>query len=179
MPFPLPGAPPADLHHQRGPEDRRICSRHADSDFIADHLNLDLAQHGFIINREVEIRAKQGGAPGEIPDILVSASVPGQDPGSNDTISVVVEVKGCWHDKVLTAMRAQLVERYLRTSRSHAGIYCVGWYMCPQWDTSDRRRNTVPEMTLDELRQTLSEQARELSDGTQSISAFVLDAALP
>jgi hypothetical protein len=149
------------------------------SDFIADHLNLDLAQHGFIINREVEIRAKQGGAPGEIPDILVSASVPGQDPGSNDTISVVVEVKGCWHPHVLTAMRAQLVERYLRTSRSHAGIYCVGWYMCPQWDTSDRRRNTVPEMTLDELRQTLSEQARELSDGTQSISAFVLDAALP
>jgi hypothetical protein len=148
------------------------------SDFIADHLKLDLRQHGLIVNREVEILAKQGGASGEIPDLLVSTSVPGASPGVYDTVSVVVEVKGCWNRKVLSAMETQLDERYLETADSAAGIYCVGWYVCPQWDAADSRQGALPAMSLEEFRPRLTEQARSLSGDTRVVVPFVLNAAL-
>jgi hypothetical protein len=149
------------------------------SDFIADHLRFDLRQHGLIVNREVEIREKQGGAPGEIPDIIVSKSVAGASPETTRTASVVIEVKGCWHPEVLDAMKTQLRDRYLERAGSDAGIYCVGWYECPQWDRTDRRRKVVPVPTLQALREQLTSQATSLSQGGRRVDVFVLDAALP
>jgi hypothetical protein len=148
------------------------------SDFIADHLRLDLRQQGIIVNREVEIREKQGGAPGEIPDIIVSKTA-GASPQSSGTASVVIEVKGCWHPQVLDAMKTQLCDRYLERAGSDAGIFFVGWYECPQWDLTDRRRKTMQVSTLDELVEQLTSQANRLSHAGHRVDAFVLNAALP
>ncbi len=46
----------------------------------------------------------------------------------------MIEVKGSWHEEVLTAVGTHLVERYLR---EHAGIrrsvYLVGDFTCDAW----------------------------------------------
>jgi len=91
----------------------------------------------------------------------------------------VVEVKGCWNRGLLTSMQRQLVARYLETSGSGAGIYCVGWYVCPQWDSTDSRQRTVPRYAQDEIRRILEAQASDQSDEHHVLHAFVLDATLP
>jgi hypothetical protein len=63
-----------------------------------------------IVNREVEIRRKTGTTPGERVDIQVDAISKKQRGEEYDRISVVIEVKGCWHDELNKAMKTQLID---------------------------------------------------------------------
>ncbi|MEW5930033.1 MAG: hypothetical protein AB1941_21470 [Gemmatimonadota bacterium] len=148
------------------------------SDYIADHLRGDLEGRGIIIGREVQIRAWQGGASGEVPDLYVAAPRVDAPLDEADRVAVLVEVKGCWNPKVLTAMETQLVGRYLADNMVRAGIYVVGWFMCEQWDRQDRRRRATPRMPVEELDAHLAARARALSTGGLTINAVVLDASL-
>jgi hypothetical protein len=81
------------------------------SDYVKIFLDRDLKASGILFHREVEVRRRigKGGDPGERLDVLVSFRTPEVD----ETLAVVIEVKGAWHKELLTAMETQLIDRYL------------------------------------------------------------------
>jgi hypothetical protein len=148
------------------------------SDYVKRFLDRDLKMRGIIVNREVELRRSYGGNPGERTDIHVDAVVKAPNGETYDTITVIIEVKGCWHKEVQTAMQTQLLDRYLAENASPYGLYLVGWFNCEQWDNKDSRKKQTPKMTLDEARAKLDEQARSLTSSGKTIYSFVLNTAL-
>lgn len=153
------------------------------SDVIKQHLVRDLMDRGLIAHREVQIRAKQGkkGVPGEETDIHVDVLVPLLGREQLLRIRVIIEVKGCWHKDILTAMEVQLRDRYLHDNDCRHGLYVVGWFLCPQWDDTDRgekkARSQMPA-TPDAARLLFDDQAAKLSKGGIVLNAYVLNVAL-
>lgn len=147
------------------------------SDFVKVHLERDLRRRGVILNREVQIRRGQGGEPGERTDIHVDAVVKGPRVTNMDTVTVVIEAKGCWNTGLPDAMETQLVARYLKDNCEH-GLYLIGWFNCNQWDPNDGRRGNSPQIDVAEAQKQFDQQARMLSrDGIQ-LRAVVLNTAL-
>jgi hypothetical protein len=155
------------------------------SDYVKRHLERELGGNGVIVNREVEIRASRGGT-GEITDIHIDAVISWDEMRTlsrkvtEDIITVIIEVKGCWHDEVETAMETQLLNRYLKdNSQCQHGIYIVGWYVCQAWNgTGDYRKGRVPKYNLEEARNRFRRQAESLSKDGIVIEAVVLNTAL-
>jgi hypothetical protein len=143
------------------------------SDEIARWLRRSFAGSALVVNREVQIRRLHESPQGESADILVQAGATGSE---TRTATVVIEVKGGWNDKVTGAMRTQLAERYLAHQSDAAGLYVVGWYMCPEWDPADRRRYTAHKTldSIEALRDELSARARAL-EGRFLVRPHVLD----
>lgn len=149
------------------------------SDQIRDHLNDDLIGRGIVVNREVELRPSRGGEQGERTDIHIDAI---SRTDSRDKITVVIEAKGCWNDGLKTAMKTQLVDRYLTNSSVLHGIYLVGWFQSNVWENSkDSRRGKADThgWDLEAGQRELEEQAKALSTDGREIRAFVLDARWP
>lgn len=152
------------------------------SDYVKLFLQRDLAERRIVANREVQVRRRQskGGAPGQDLDILVQAIAPA-DRVVDPLLSLVIEVKGCWHREVRTAMKTQLVDRYLQEYQCRHGLYLVGWFHAATWDNRDRRNRHVPWATIEEANNELNTQAEALHresvpDG--ALGAFVLDCSL-
>lgn len=147
------------------------------SDYVKSFLDRDLRESGILFHREVEVRRRvgKGGAPGERLDVLVSFRASEVD----ESLAVVIEVKGAWHKELLTAMETQLIDRYLADSQSRYGLYLVGWFNCPQWDRRDSRYKVAQKFDREQLRQALTEQATKLSaEKNVDVRAFLLNAAL-
>lgn len=144
------------------------------SDFVADHLLLDLAQRQIFVNREVQIKRTSPSGRPKSTDIHVEALSKAEQGSNANKITAIIEVKRCDNKDLLTAMTTQLCDDYLRPSGSKYGIYLVGWYTCKKW--KPRRR---PNLTLSEARTNLKRQADSLStDGLHIRTAF-LDLRLP
>ncbi len=152
------------------------------SNYVKRHLEQDLKERGIVVNREVEIRQKEGGkgaAIGEIPDLYVSAVSQSSQDNEMKQIVVLIEVKGNWHDELKTAIQTQLVERYLHNNdRATCGLYLVGWFNCQQWDQKDYRRNSAFRNNFEELSDELNARAMSLSNALLDVRSFVLDASL-
>ncbi len=151
------------------------------SDYVKRHLEGDLKQRGIIANREVEIRWGGGSGKGERTDIHVDAIMRDSNGKTYDSVSVIIEVKGCWYtrDNVLdTAMETQLVYRYLKDNRCQHGLYLVGWFNCDQWDDKDGRKQSAPKISIDKARKKFDAQAADLSQQGVRIKAFVMNTAL-
>jgi hypothetical protein len=149
------------------------------SDFVKVHLEHDLKERGVIVNREVEIRRKIGTGLGERTDIHVDAVVPGASADAYDTVSVIIETKGSWNRSVRTAMKNQLVGRYLKENRCRWGLYLVGWFNCDAWDPEDSRRADAGTMSRAQAESHFANQAASLCVSDLVVSAFVLNTALP
>lgn len=148
------------------------------SDWLKRHLKAELGARGIVGAREVEIRPGAGSGTGEVTDIHVTAIVPGLTDNSFNQVQVIIEVKGCWHRELKTAMKTQLVDRYLKDNQCQHGIYLVGWFVCDRWDKTDSRVSTVRFGSLDGTRDFLERQAKDLSQGGLSIRSAVINAAL-
>jgi predicted NACHT family NTPase len=148
------------------------------SDYIVLHLRRDLQRRGVVANREVEIRRGEGDAQGERTDIMIDAVAPGCRPDEYDRISVVVEVKGCWNQRLKKDMKDQLCNRYLAENPCRNGLYLVGWFTCAQWDPDDGRKERTPKITIKEAQRLFDDQAAGLSQGELRVRAVVLNAAL-
>lgn len=152
------------------------------SNYIKRHLEQDLANRGIIVNREVEIRRKEGGqnaAPGEVPDLYVTAATISEADQSQPQLTVLVEVKGNWHNELRTAAETQLVNRYLKDNdKSASGLYLVGWFNCQQWDKRDSRRGNAMRLNIDTFSEELAEQAMDLSNDLLTVRSYILNAAL-
>ncbi|WNG34007.1 hypothetical protein F0U61_10435 [Archangium violaceum] len=139
------------------------------------HLERDLVDRRLVVNREVEIRATERSRAGQRVDIRVDA-MSRSPQGQEERLSVIIEVKGCWNRGLWSAMREQLVERYLAENSCQQGLYLVGWYACAAWNETmpHPMEGAVP---VERARQLLEAQAQELSQGATQVRAFVLDAA--
>ena len=145
------------------------------SDYIQRYFRRDLTPRlGVLFHREVEIRR------GEETDIQVSVAIPN---GAGYTrLSAIIEAKGCWHDKVNTAMQTQLVDRYLRENSCQHGLYLVGWFLCDKWNDPDDSRYAKAQRlgeSPSELQRQLESQSKSLSQpGGVQVRAFVLNATI-
>ncbi|MEB2307701.1 MAG: hypothetical protein OZ917_00110 [Candidatus Brocadiaceae bacterium] len=148
------------------------------SDYIVRHLRKDLCERGVVINREVEIQRGEGSGQGVRTDIHVNAVIRNQDNEIYDTITVIIEVKGCWHRDLYNAMDTQLVGRYLKDNHCQYGLYLVGWFNCDQWDTTDSRKGHSLNSDINKARKQFDEQASALSQQNVRIKAFVVNMAL-
>ncbi|HDZ22162.1 MAG TPA: hypothetical protein ENH80_14740 [Phycisphaerae bacterium] len=148
------------------------------ADWVKRNLEPELGPRAIAVAREVEIRRGEGTGIGEDTDILVTASVPGLTGGELQQAKVIIEAKGCWNPDLKTAMKDQLVDRYLAENQCTHGIYLVGWYVCDQWDDGDYRKARTPKWSLDEARGYFERQAESLSTGGISVRAVVLNTGL-
>jgi len=147
------------------------------SNWVALFLRRDLAGRGVVVGREVQVGAAPRGGRGDSVDLQVDAvAADGAEPSVH---SVIVEVKGCWHRQLDSALERQLVDRYLASAHRH-GIYLVGWFDPADWeDGADERRDRCKGASADELRASLAEVASEVSRrrGVR-VAACVLDCSL-
>ncbi|HWH31691.1 MAG TPA: hypothetical protein VNU01_03370 [Egibacteraceae bacterium] len=150
------------------------------SDWLKSHLDDVLRERGIVAGREVQIRPGPGHHMGEASDLLITAAA-GERVEGAPLVEVVVEVKGCWHREVETALKTQLCDRYLQAGGRDQGIYVVGWYDADGWDESDKAsRSRCRRYTVAELSTMLERQAESVSAGNGvSITAVVLDCSLP
>lgn len=176
----LQGETPAviDLWNEIGKNVYRPKDENRLSDYVKRHLDEDLTQRGVIVNREVEIRRGEGSGRGERTDIHVDAVVWAPHGEVYDSITAIIEVKGCWHPELNHAMQTQLAERYLKDNRCQHGLYLVGWFNCDQWDEKDHRMREVPELTTNEAHKLFDDQAAQLSQEGRRIKALVINTAL-
>ena len=177
----LVGVTPAirDVWDRTAREKFRPIDENAFSDYVKRFLEEDLKGRGVIVNREVEIRRGTGAAKGERTDIHIDAVK--QDPVGNayDVITAVIEVKGCWHRELLTAMETQLAGQYLAANHYRHGLYLIGWFACDGWDPDHYQKKEVPNFTLEQARLAFTEQAAILSEQRAlHIRSYVLDAGL-
>lgn len=145
------------------------------SDEIATHLTEDLKSRGIIVGREVEIRR------GNETDIHISVHKRDHlGRPIDDPMKVTIEVKGCWHPDLKTAMESQLVGQYLSTDDCRHGIYLIGWFTCDKWnDPKDSRKKKVPKLDISDAAKKFEQQAEEVSAKTSlRVRSFVLDARL-
>lgn len=148
-------------------------------DFITDHLREDLTGRGVLADREVEIKPSYDGSKGARTDINVQAV---RHLGRSKAVafaSTTIEVKLCKNTSLYTAMRSQLRDDYMALTKEKAGIFLVGWYVCPSWKKPVV--DGVRETRLDALQvvtETLAGQAKQLSGPDCEISLFMLDATI-
>jgi len=130
-----------------------------------------LATRGVKITHEVKIRE------GQFVDIHVSAVTANS---KHRLISMIIEVKGCWHKELKTALDTQLSMRYMKDNEAHYGIYLAVWFLCDEWDgREDWRKDNTPQQSMVEIGAFLTEQAKAVNpNGRSTIRAFVLDATI-
>lgn len=145
-------------------------------DAVSSHIRDDLLSRQVVVNREVEVGRLAGAHAGRRSDILVTAVRHDAAGRREDTVSVVIEVKGCWHEDWPTAIKDQLVDDYLANSGLTHGIYLLGWFDCTLWRTGSGRSRCRGER--DSVTTHLDGLASELSTVGVRVSAYVIDAAL-
>lgn len=142
------------------------------SDFVKLHLDGDLRERGIILNREVRIHG------GEKTDIHVDAVIQDSQRKEYDSVTVIIEVKGCWNQELNQAMETQLVDDYMKDSHCQHGLYLVGWFNCEQWNDKDYKKQRAPRIDICEAQRQFDAQAAELSKKNMRIKAFVINTAL-
>jgi hypothetical protein len=141
------------------------------SDWLKRQLDDHLVKRGVVINREVRIHVYQR------TDVHVEAI--STDPRAIANIKAIIEVKGCWHDEVKSAMETQLLNTYLVDTDCRHGIYVVFWFVCPAWSAKDKRKKRVAFKSAAAMRQFLVDQAVKLSSGDRELKSVVLQATRP
>ncbi|MNC43737.1 hypothetical protein D3C75_926120 [compost metagenome] len=166
------------LWNDIGNKKYRPCTENEFSDYIKQKLEDDLVGKGIIVNREVEIRKGFGNTKGERTDIHINAIVPRKTGSQIDSVTVIIEVKGSWNKDIMSAMQQQLAYRYMKDEKCEYGIYLVGWFEGENWDNEDPRRKTAQKLKIEELSESLDQQAKELRDKKYNIHSFVINAGL-
>ena len=164
----------ADLWNIEGP------TRPRNEEYLSDHLKryLDLSlKTDVVINREVQIRRKlfKDGASGSRTDIWVQAT---DEAGS--VLTICIEVKCNWNRSSKTALKDQLVDKYMSGGTATAGILLLGWFACISWDESDNRLadSTATWSDSAEALADLDDQVYALREDGNNIRAIVLDCEL-
>lgn len=132
------------------------------SDYLANELNRVLTVRGAIVNREVQVRRNRPSGIGERTDLLVEAAPVGWPDAGR--LCLPIEVKGAWNLELRTAMRDQLVERYMRDTSANHGMYVVIWPDLKTWtDATDKRRQVLASLDRQAIESELAAQATALA----------------
>ena len=177
-----------DLHGEQAPV-RNLWDRQAsgstfrpvEEDALSDNVRLflrrELVENGIVANREVEVARVPGASIGRRTDRRIDAMRRSAS-GSYDTITAVIESKGCWNDALFSALSDQLYGDYMVTLRAPVGIYLVGWFDKAKWDPADRKRRQAPDLTLQEAQSRLDSEAAAIPQG-YLVRAVVIDCHAP
>ena len=156
--------------------------RPVEEDALSDHVKLflqrDLVQSGIVVNREVEVGRVPGAPVGTRTDIRVQAIRLGTGNKVLDTITAVIETKGCWNSGLLSSLKDQLHDDYMTRLGAPVGIYLVGWFDKAKWDSADQRRGATPDISRADAQLQFDSQAAALPQGSD-VRAVVLDCHLP
>jgi hypothetical protein len=156
--------------------------RPVEEDALSDHVKLflqrDLAPSEIVVNREVEISRVPGAPVGTRTDIRVQAIRRGEGNNVLDTITAVIETKGCWNSALFSSLKDQLHDDYMARLGAPVGIYLVGWFDKAKWDPVDSRRSRTPNLSADEAQRRFNSQAADLP-AESDVRAVVLDCHLP
>ena len=154
--------------------------RPRDEEYLSDHLKryLDLKlTTDVVINREVQIRRKQfkDGASGSRTDIWIQAADKG-----GDVLTLCIEVKCNWNASSKTALKEQLVGKYMSGGTATAGILLLGWFACDSWDGTDGRlvKSTATWANSAAALADLLGQADVEQKACNNVQAIVLDCGL-
>ena len=171
--------PVRDLWDRQGSEQiYRPVEEPAVSDVITRYLRRELEGRGIFANREVEVKRRPGAPVGTRTDILINAFRRADDGSSFDSITAVIEVKGCWNSELFSSLENQLVREYMVQVGASIGIYLVAWFDVVQWDSDDNRRKRVPRGTRNNVNERLNQQAAHLPEGFQ-VKPVVLEIRTP
>jgi hypothetical protein len=171
----LTGATP-ESHYLWDSHTGRPKSEDEISDYLANELSRVLTTRGAVVNREVQIRRNRPSGIGERTDLLVDAAP--LDGPAPSRLSVPVEVKGAWNDELRTAMRDQLVGRYMRDTATNDGIFVVTWPDLESWtDFTDKRRAALASLDREAVDAELAEQASGLAQQGARVRVVHLDIA--
>jgi hypothetical protein len=143
------------------------------ADYLRNRIHDRLRGRSATTFREVQTRRSRPTGIPERTDIRVDV-VPW---GSDVTATVIIECKGAWNDDILTAMREQLVDRYLADVPGAEGVFLTIWFDPTSWSTDDPRRAKAVRRTRDGLQGELREQAEELRATGVGVSSAVIDAS--
>lgn len=151
-------------------------------DQVSDYLRTELQNHlsgrGGVVNREVQVRTRPGASLGERTDIRIDA-MPTVAGGAYEHLTVVAEVKGCWNTEIVSSIKSQLVDRYMKDLYSRHGIYITLWFDPADWtDTDTRRRQAVKFDSAPAMQAVLQAEAEAVKPHDGQISVVVLDASL-
>jgi len=136
-------------------------------DLLYERLRFRLDGVGAVADREVLV-----GRAGQM-DVQVTALRLGDLPtGPSLQARVIIEVKGDWNQDVKTAMKDQLLDRYLADADCDHGVYLVGWF--GEYDRGGDARRRPAGKNLEDAKSFFEEQAADLS-GAKQLRAVVLD----
>jgi len=154
--------------------------RPKDEEYLSDHLTRFLKERltsKIIINREVQIRRKlyQEGESGSRTDIWIQAA-----DGNGQVLTLCIEVKCNWNSSAKTALKDQLIKKYMSGGTAGAGILLLGWYACPDWDSADSRqaKSTNTWSDIDAAQADLEKQADQELKAGHLVSAKVIGCCL-
>lgn len=136
------------------------------SDHLKKFLEMKLKPEGVIINREVQLNRGRNGEAGARTDIWIDALIKEK----SEKISLCIEVKGSWNPSARTAMKEQLVDKYMGNGGADVGILLVGWF----------QSHKVPQKNIwgdnrDMARAELEQQAAKLTQSGYLIKSIVID----
>ncbi|PIT00317.1 hypothetical protein TSA1_05715 [Bradyrhizobium nitroreducens] len=152
--------------------------RPIEEDGLSDHVSLflqrELVERAIVANREVEVSRVAGTSLGKRTDIRIDAIRKSDDGKAYDTVTAIIETKGCWNPDLKTALEDQLYADYLVRLLAPVGIYLVGWFDKAKWDPDDARRAATPNCSIAEMQDQLDAQAAAIPAGFM-VRAVVLD----
>ena len=143
------------------------------SDHLKNYLDLRLTTD-VVINREVQIRRKlfKNGMPGSRTDLWIQAF---DEHGS--ALTICIEVKCNWNDSAKTALKEQLIDKYMSGKTATAGIFLLGWFGCDSWDCNDNRRTAATSIwsDMDSAIVDLQNQAEKEQKSGNAVRSIVID----
>ncbi len=142
------------------------------SDYIERYLKRVLEGTNIFVGRENQVER------GQFTDIHIETHPLQANDQFGQPLKVIIEVKGCWHRELKTAMEDQLKNRYLQENGLYYGIYLVGWFMCDKWSRDDDESRWNASSRVNDLETDLKEQAKRLSVDGYSICPLIINASL-
>lgn len=147
---------------------------------LSDHLKRFLdktIKSGVIVNREVQIKRKQykKGKPGSRTDIWVQVS-----DKDEKIFTLCIEVKCNWNHDAKTALKDQLIDKYMSGGTAKVGILLLGWFACKDWGKNDIRQSQSTKIWADfnAAKIDLENQAEQECTAGHRVSAMIIDCSL-
>ena len=146
---------------------KQIITHKKETDFsnhLKSYLKFFFEKFKIVINREVELNPGRKGKEGSRTDILIDAF------SSTDShLKLCIEVKGSWNRSARTALKGQLIDKYMHNGGAEAGILLVGWFQSQKCPVRNAWKNDVS------AKADLASQVSEARKHYPFVDAVVID----
>jgi hypothetical protein len=146
---------------------------------ICDCIREYFEKYAVTADREVQVYRRKtsrndDGAPGSEVDVLTR--IPASGSLSSDAIAIPIEVKRSSNPEGRTALRSQLVNRYMREIGTNFGVFVIAWMQAHQLVAKYK----PIWKDIHSAKTELERQANELQiSSSHTVGVLVLDVSLP